>query len=244
MAKNMTRRAFPQGGVRTRLPLTIYRRSSEFSPTEIAGLVGWWDANDAATITLNGSNVSEWRDKSGNSRHVAMGDGANQPAYVAGSLGGKAGIDWGAGGSPRRLSRDSVSMTARDHFIVADFDGGATFSNFETLVTSGGTIPIGGESSGTTVFRGFDVFDRMQLINNASSSTALPVILNPFILRATRTSVTSSATGLHFGQFATFGNRGWAGKIYEILIYDSSLSSSAASSVQRYLAAKWGITLA
>ena len=29
MAKNMTRRAWPRGGVRTSLPVTIYRRSSD-----------------------------------------------------------------------------------------------------------------------------------------------------------------------------------------------------------------------
>ncbi len=226
-------------------PRLLRPLATGFNPKSIAGLTGWWDANDASTITLNGSNVSQWNDKSGAGRNVSQATALSQPEYLASSLNGKAGINWGTTpGTAKRLSRDSVSMTARDHFIVADWDGGATFSNFETLVTSGGSIPIGGEASGTTIFRGFDTFDRMQLNNNASSSTALPAILNPFVLRATRTSGTSAATGLHFGQFATFANRGWAGKIYEILIYDSSLSASQAMTVQRYLARKWGITLA
>jgi hypothetical protein len=36
MAKNMTRRSWPRGGIRTRLPVTIYRRkaSNEFTPTD------------------------------------------------------------------------------------------------------------------------------------------------------------------------------------------------------------------
>jgi len=36
------------------------------------GLVGWWDANDDSTVTLSGSNVTQWRDKSGNSNHMSV----------------------------------------------------------------------------------------------------------------------------------------------------------------------------
>lgn len=41
----------------------------------------WLDANDSSTITLNGSTVSQWSDKSGNARHATQGVGANQPLY-------------------------------------------------------------------------------------------------------------------------------------------------------------------
>jgi hypothetical protein len=219
--------------------------ASGFNPKTIAGLVGWWDADDASTITLNGSDVSEWRDKSGNGRHVAMSTAANQPAYAASSLNGRAGIDWGAQGSSKRLSRDSLSLTVRDFFIVADWDGGATFSNTESLITAIGVgNPIGGDGS-TALWRQFSTSDRVVLNNGASSNVALPTIASPFVLRSTYTSAAASAacTAFHFGQFANFSNRGWGGEIYEVIIYDSSLSSSAASRVQKYLASKWGITL-
>jgi hypothetical protein len=219
--------------------------ASGFNPKSIAGLVGWWDADDASTITLNSTTVSEWRDKSGNGRHVAMSTAANQPAYASNSLNGRAGIDWGAQGSGKRLSRESLSLTARDFFIVADWDGGATFSNTETLLTASGVgNPIGGDAA-TLLWRQFSTSDRVVLNNGASSATALPTISSPFVLRSTYTSAAASSacTALHFGQFATFGNRGWGGEIYEVIIYDSSLSASAASRVQRYLAGKWGITL-
>lgn len=219
--------------------------ASGFNPKSIAGLAGWWDANDASTITLNGGNVSQWNDKSGAGRNVSQGTALNQPEYLASSLNGKAGINWGTTpGTAKRLSRDSVTMTARDHFVVADFDGGATFANFEGLVTSGGSFPLGGEAAGSTVWRAIDQFDRIQVNNNASSNVALPTILNPFIVRATRLAGQSTATALHFGQFINFGNRGWAGKIYEIIIYDSSLSAAQAMTVKRYLSGKWGIALA
>ena len=37
---------------------------SGFSPSDIGGLSLWLDAADESTLTLSGSNVSEWRDKS------------------------------------------------------------------------------------------------------------------------------------------------------------------------------------
>lgn len=46
----------------------------------------WLDAADADTITLNGSTVSQWSDKSGNARHAAQGTAASQPAYSTNEL--------------------------------------------------------------------------------------------------------------------------------------------------------------
>lgn len=46
-------------------PKLLRPRSTGFNPKSISGLALWLDASDLSTITLNGSNVSEWRDKSG-----------------------------------------------------------------------------------------------------------------------------------------------------------------------------------
>ena len=55
-----------------------------WNPSELgASLALWLDAEDTSTITLNGSNVSQWDDKSGNGRHVSQATAANQPAYLA-----------------------------------------------------------------------------------------------------------------------------------------------------------------
>ena len=217
-------------------------QSAVASPLELGGCMGWWDASESSTITLNGANVSEWRDRSGLGRHVSMATEANQPAYVASSLNGKGGIDWGTPGSSKRLSRESLSFTARDFFIVADFDGGATFSNFETLLTPTGiAIPIGGDGAGTVAWRQFSTSDRVILNNVASSSTALPTISSPFVLQSTYTaaSAASACTAIHFGQFATFANRGWGGKIYEVVIFDRDLTSVESARVAKYLQQKW-----
>ena len=53
-----------------------------WTPAEIATAL-WLDAADTDTIILNGSTVSEWRDKSGYTRHAAQGTAGSQPTKGA-----------------------------------------------------------------------------------------------------------------------------------------------------------------
>lgn len=57
-------------------------RGGDWTPAEITTEL-WLDAADSSTITLNGSTVSEWRDKSGNVRHATQGATASQPAKIS-----------------------------------------------------------------------------------------------------------------------------------------------------------------
>jgi hypothetical protein len=57
-----------------------------FDPRRIAGLALWLDAADSSTLTMNGSTVSEWRDKSGANRHATQTDAARQPGLASGGL--------------------------------------------------------------------------------------------------------------------------------------------------------------
>ena len=41
----------------------------------------WLDAADASTLTLDGSAVSEWRDKSGGSNHLSQANAGKKPEY-------------------------------------------------------------------------------------------------------------------------------------------------------------------
>ena len=53
------------------------------TPTDL-----WLDAADASTITLNGSTVSQWNDKSGNARHFSQSTATSQPGYSTNQLNG------------------------------------------------------------------------------------------------------------------------------------------------------------
>lgn len=66
--------------------------AAAFSPTDISGLYAWYDADDAATFTtgFQSPHVSEWQDKSGNSRHLSQSNGADQPKRMTNQLNGRA----------------------------------------------------------------------------------------------------------------------------------------------------------
>jgi hypothetical protein len=56
--------------------------AAPWTPADIATAL-WLDAADAGTITESGGAVSEWRDKSGNSRDVQQATAAYRPTYSA-----------------------------------------------------------------------------------------------------------------------------------------------------------------
>ena len=54
--------------------------TAAWTPADLgASLALWLDADDASTITLNGSTVSQWNDKSGNNRNASQTTATAQP---------------------------------------------------------------------------------------------------------------------------------------------------------------------
>lgn len=50
-----------------------------FTPASIANLKAWYDAADTATISLSGSAVTQWNDKSANAFNLTQGTSARRP---------------------------------------------------------------------------------------------------------------------------------------------------------------------
>ena len=65
---------------------------SDLSPTF------WLDASDSSTLTLSGSNVTTWSDKSGNGRNFTQGNASFYPAYNATGLNNKPALEFNASG--------------------------------------------------------------------------------------------------------------------------------------------------
>jgi hypothetical protein len=88
-----------------------------WTPTELGStLAVWLDADDSSTITLNGSTVSQWRDKSGNLRHVSQTTATNQPTRTLNGLGGRTvvtfdGADWLFNANPGAMLRNVAGGT-------------------------------------------------------------------------------------------------------------------------------------
>lgn len=118
----------------------LLRRPSRWTPANIQTAL-WLDAADAATITLNGSTVSQWNDKSGNGFHLTQGTAANQPTYSATGLNGRPTLSTDGNDV---LSRSNVPILKNvgqgTIAIVVEYPAAASFVNGAIeLYVAGGT---------------------------------------------------------------------------------------------------------
>lgn len=76
---------------------------TNFAPTSISGLVGWFDASDATTMydatsggsTVDaGSPIARWADKSGSGNHALQSTSGSRPTRRAAGLGGKPSVQF------------------------------------------------------------------------------------------------------------------------------------------------------
>lgn len=89
----------------------IFGRS--FSPASIAGLTLWLEADSG--IVLNGSNVSQWTDKSGNGANASQATAGSQPVYTA--SGGPNGLAY-LSGVGRFLTGSSQLWSSPANFAI------------------------------------------------------------------------------------------------------------------------------
>jgi hypothetical protein len=69
-------------------------------PDQLPGIIAWFDASDASTITASGSAISRWADRSGHLNDATQTTPANRPTTVAGVQNGRAVVGVGPGGPP------------------------------------------------------------------------------------------------------------------------------------------------
>ena len=123
--------------------------SAAWTPAELgASLALWLDAADSNTITLNGSTVSQWSDKSGGNRHVTQATAVNQPTFAASGLNGAPSLVFETNakflglldGNPTLGNTDLNAIDAGDRFAVfAVGDGG---NGSAALVTGAGRAGV------------------------------------------------------------------------------------------------------
>jgi hypothetical protein len=69
-----------------------------FVPTDIPGLLAWFDGADATSMTIGSSFlISQWNDKSGNGNNATNSNTATQPTYSANQLNGKSTVAFPGG---------------------------------------------------------------------------------------------------------------------------------------------------
>ncbi len=220
--------------------------SSEWIPTASQTLF-WYDAADQSTVTSSAGKVSSWADKGPNGYNLTQSTSSYQPSYqtTGWNSGTKPYLDWGNVSNAKSLV-NTTSMNVREIFVVAQFDGGSTFGNFEGLVapSNASIIIFTGVYSGTSWYPSGTVFGTNFFLNGETAAGAppMPGLASPGLVHG-RTSTLTTIPGFTVGMDRDYNtlNRGWRGKIAEVIGYTSALTVSERQKIEGYLAWKWGI---
>jgi hypothetical protein len=241
-------------------------------PDELgASLALWLDAEDAASITLNGSTVSQWDDKSGNARHVSQATAVNQPNYTASGLNGKPVITFdgtndalinASAGLMRAVSgATAVMVMSRAANLAAGSDLlwiGTSAGNARLVMSTRVGLAAPGE--------GFTSGGRRLSTNSFQTVTGFAYTSNPIIAAArhdyananleiwqdgtagaSRVYQTAGVTDNNAGPLSVgAGNVAGTGAplngyIAEITLVHSALSTTDRQKLEGYLAWKWGL---
>ena len=225
--------------------------TSMFNPKNITGCQIWFDGADplgTGSAPSNATTISTWADKSGNARNATA---TGTPTYSAKILNGI--------GAP--LLSGSTSYFTTPSFIPSPTGIPSIFIVMrQTSYVSG--------NSDFFLASDYRVIDLLGQGNNYNAAltignsaqtplTAINATLNPTLLSVIVTSgvggvgyangTYAATTGSSGGSLASSyvyyigGGPGFIGYIYEVMMYNSSLSTAQRQQVEGYLAWKWGL---
>lgn len=241
------------------------RAAGGFNPKSIAGLQVWLDGSDSTTFTLNGSTVSEWRDKSGNSRHFSQATALRQPAVTAAAKSGKS----------------AVAFTNDFMVSVYTYNVGSFFAVWEQPTTqlgdgNAGVLGARASNSGKVANGSLNMVLTTPYDSEPWPNNKIAFDPNPGGTMSARLNGVAQASGDMFTYVTGVGTRTspdrWQhisltfapvsgsktfvlgadpfgaasrfmqnGHIAEVLMYSTQLSASEVLRVERYLVAKWGL---
>jgi hypothetical protein len=249
-------------------PRLLRPLASGFNPKSIAGLVGWWDASDSATVTTVGGAVSQLNDKSGLGRNATQGTANNRPAYT-GTINGKNVMTFDGTNDFLVTGLESSTLTGyATMFCVAQI------SSTLTAATASNKTPLFGRDSNAqnayglvlnNAAGGFGLNVQWRGLGFNSANPPLTAIGTPLLLAggveatkrirrvsgtsadvvAANTAGTNAASGnyLHIGLDPT-QSRYWNDLWAEALVYDRTLTTDEIKKIESYLGNKYGITVA
>lgn len=240
-----------------------------FTPSDIANLQLWLDADAFDTIIKDGSDkVSQWNDKSGNTNNAVQATGADQPTWIDNVVNNKPSLDFDG-------STDMMLVSSFDGFMSGDDEISTVFVVFQHDVTSLDYIwAFGKGTSDNPVYGGrITNSDKYEIVKRDDIGTVKSVLGTTTISTATTYIATQiiDVGGLtadtHINGDAdvidgdidvgttTIDELGigalplavpilfWDGKISEIIIYNRTLSATEFAAIENYLSTKWGIVL-
>jgi hypothetical protein len=226
--------------------------AAHFYPTDITGCSLWLDAADASIITLSGSNVSLWGDKSGLGNNLSNTSGTFSTRTT--TPGGYPSIFVNGGQLTSISNNTTTGNLSRSLFMITQTVGGA--SRFGTGPHGAATPPstyghdlnVGGNGIFCPyVYTASDVFfsgansNMYCLFSDYNSATStLRGIVNFTLTASKSTTLNTTATPWYLG-YRPDGVGVSSSHVCEIILYNSSLTTEQRQKVEGYLAHKWGL---
>lgn len=229
------------------------KKSTGAAALPTADLLVWYDASDAATITLTGSSVTDWDDKSGNGHHLSQANASLQPTLVSADQNGLDVVSCDTNDSMLTASIAHGIGTGDFTVIFALKKAADAFGVWQGLARIGTDNPnfylsTGGnnhkpiiENSGETAFSTALTESTAYVITYARSAGSVTCFINGAADAGNPKTIAGSfADGvfkLGSADVASF----FGGKLFEVVMYTAALTASDRQAAETYLMTKWGI---
>jgi hypothetical protein len=238
--------------------------SAAFFPTSIANCLLWLDASDTGTISVSGSDVTQWDDKSGNAHHLAQTVGAERPVSGTRTMNSLNVVDFGT--SEFLTRSDALGLTGNpDCTMVFVLNIDANVTGADTFMLLGKDVPVttdreiiqatGGGAYAWRFNNGNETYsvpatgvDNILMFERASGTD---IAASKLFRGGVEDSPTSSSSGTLFpnildeitllGKYdLTPTGSGLDGVMAEVIVYNKVLTTAEKNQLGNYLSDKWG----
>jgi len=210
---------------------------AQFSIKNIPECELWLDGQDSSSLTISGSQVSQWNDKSGQGHNAIQATMADQPGYGSTLINGHPGLTF-PGGSQNLVS--SLALTQPWSLYVVGYD---TVGN-STIIAGDGLNIFNFDGTNVVLFP-FPSSPFFGAINDIPH--CLIFVLNSGVVTCYRDGVPFAPTGsstasstavINIGSGAGQPNGGAI--LGEVAIYSRAISAQEANALHYYSQRKWG----
>ena len=228
---------------------------TKFEPELPAGVLGWWEADDAAAFTYSSGNVvSQWNDRSGGNRHMIQATVANQPTR-SGTQNGRPTVvfdginDFMGTATPVTTATDNITMVVACKRTGPAAGIGSTqsvvFQNGKA--TDGYGIALRATNANIGLLRGNILMEPTVTPDPAAPGVltltkGAPGVAWSLWLNGVQTNM-ASVGGVNAPATRTTlasDTHLWGGEIYAALLWGRVLSAAERIVVESYLKSKWG----
>jgi len=232
------------GNTADTLMKTVTTGAASKTPDQVGSMFAWFDASDPAALTMAGSNVSAWADKSGNSRNASQATSGFQPTKT--TINGKDAVQFNGAAVTRLRHSSTWTVDATVGYtmcIVARFDNAPGSSESPFSANPSGTFRTGaggfGVSGGASVSgqtgAGVLFFTAMTVKNGGPSYTWVG---------STKSAVSNNttpnlSTAFQIGAYSDSSSP-MTGAVCEVWLYPTIVSDADISALYSYAKTKWG----